>query len=67
MEKTYMFPFCGTQTVDGPQEAFSLLTHFCNLCSKDAVEQFHCSGADAAKCEAVKEQVRKDWFYKKND
>ena len=36
------------------------LTHWCDYCHKDAISRYHCSGADAEKCEEEKKRLTQE-------
>ena len=61
----YKSPFTKEIIITNKNEARQAVVRFCDYCLKDAVGQFHCSGKDAAICQAVKDQILMD--FKKED
>lgn len=57
----YKSPFTKEITINNPKEAKDVVMKFCDHCVKDAIGQFHCSGADTLLCQNVKNQIIKDW------
>lgn len=57
----YKSPMTSEITITSSQEAYTVITHFCDYCKKGAIEQYHCSGRDSAICEAVQAQIVTDW------
>jgi len=47
------------------EDARYVILHFCEYCNKGAINAFHCGGADAMRCQAVKKQIVADWFPRK--
>ncbi len=62
--KTYASPFTRDIEIFSPKDAIYVIHHFCEYCNKGAIDAFHCAGVDSMKCEAVKEQIIKDWSRK---
>lgn len=59
--KKYKSPFTSDIIINSPQEACQIIMSFCNNCKKNAIDQYHCSGRDSAICDAIKNQIIKDW------
>ena len=58
----YTSPFYGDFEINTPEEAYRTVMDFCGrYCSKGGIEQFHCSGRDAAICDNIKKQICRDF------
>ena len=52
----YTSSFYGKFEINTPEEAYRAVMDFCErYCGKGGIEQFHCSGRDAAICDKIKE------------
>ena len=65
--RIYKSSFTEEIIIDTPQEAYNILTHFCDYCQKDSIGRFHCPYVDAKECEATKNEIKKDWLKAKHD
>ena len=62
---TYQSPFTEKIEVNTPEEARNAILQMCAWhCKKDAISKFHCSGRDAALCNAVKDKIVNDFSAK---
>lgn len=58
----YTSSFYGKFEINTPEEAYRAVMDFCErYCGKGGIEQFHCSGRDAAICDKIKEQICRDF------
>lgn len=66
--KTYQSKFTIPVTISSKEEAANALRTFCrDLCDKDAISKFHCSGHDTSICQTTREEIIRDWSSKKDN
>lgn len=59
----YKSPFIKDVEVNTKEEARKAILQMCEqYCNKDAIGKLHCSGRDAALCNAVKNRIAKDFY-----
>ena len=58
----YKSPFTRDVEVNTKEEARKAILQMCaQYCNKDAIGKLHCSGRDAALCNAVKNKIAEDF------
>lgn len=60
----YKSHFTSEIIVNTKKEAADAYMSFCSYCNKDGIAQFHCSGADAEKCQKVMQKILNDFSNK---